>query len=164
MYYRILALILLSLSVKRKVLLFKSQTDVWTLPFDRCGLLNAATSLVLGGAITCFGNRALAQITPDATLGDESSVVTPNAIVKGRSANLINGGAIRNTNLFHSFSQFNVGNGQRVYFANPSGIENIVGRVTGTDPSDILGTLGVNGEANLFLLNPNGIIVGPNAS
>jgi filamentous hemagglutinin family protein len=52
---------------------------------------------------------------------------------------------------------------QRVYFANPSGIANILSRVTGRDVSDIMGTLGVDGAANLFLLNPNGIIFGPNA-
>lgn len=136
--------------------------------------------LVIGGAIPfaaiapCFangiaslhalsGNYVLAQITPDGTLGAESSVTTPNVNIKGHSADRIDGGAIRGTNLFHSFSQFNVDNGQRVYFANPVGIENILTRVTGGNPSNILGTLGVDGGANLFLLNPNGIIFGSNA-
>jgi large exoprotein involved in heme utilization and adhesion len=88
--------------------------------------------LVIGGAIPfaaiapCFangiaslhafsGNYVLAQITPDGTLGAESSVATPNVNMKGHSADRIDGGAIRGTNLFHSFSQFNVDNGQRVY-------------------------------------------------
>ncbi|MEQ9666811.1 two-partner secretion domain-containing protein [Coleofasciculus sp. G2-EDA-02] len=104
-----------------------------------------------------------AQITPDNTLEAESSVVTPNAQVRGRLADLIEGGAIREANLFHSFLEFNIEERQRVYFANPVGIETIFSRVTGNNPSAILGTLGVNGEANLFFLNPNGIIFGENA-
>jgi filamentous hemagglutinin family protein len=52
----------------------------------------------------------------------------------------------------------------KVYFANPLGIENILSRVTGNNLSNVLGTLGVDGGANLFLLNPNGIIFGANAS
>jgi filamentous hemagglutinin family protein len=119
--------------------------------------------LVIGGAIACTCDRSLAQITPDATLGTERSVVTPNVNVKSQTADQIDGGAVRGANLFHSFSEFNVGNGQRVYFTNPTGIDNILSRVTGTNPSNILGTLGVNGGANLFLLNPQGIVFGPNA-
>jgi filamentous hemagglutinin family protein len=107
---------------------------------------------------------ALAQISPDETLGSERSVITPNVNVKGAAADQIDGGAIRGSNLFHSFREFNIKDGQRVYFSNPGGINNILGRVTGNNPSDILGTLGVNGNANLFLINPNGIIFGKNAS
>ncbi|BAY29253.1 filamentous hemagglutinin outer membrane protein [Nostoc carneum NIES-2107] len=106
---------------------------------------------------------ALAQITPDETLGAERSVITPNVNIKGATADQIEGGAIRGSNLFHSFSEFNIQDGQRVYFANPGGINNILSRVTGNNPSNILGTLGVNGSANLFLINPNGIIFGQNA-
>ena len=106
---------------------------------------------------------ALNQIAPDNTLGNERSQVNPNVRIRGGNADLIEGGATRGTNLFHSFSEFNVNEGQRVYFANPSGIDNILSRVTGRDVSDIMGTLGVDGGANLFLLNPNGIIFGPNA-
>lgn len=106
---------------------------------------------------------ALAQLVPDATLGIEGSVVVPNETVRGAPADLINGGATRGGNLFHSFQEFNVLDGQRVYFANPSGIANIISRVTGGNVSNLFGTLGVNGNASLFLLNPNGVVFGPNA-
>ncbi|NMG20164.1 filamentous hemagglutinin N-terminal domain-containing protein [Brasilonema bromeliae] len=96
----------------------------------------------------------------DKTLGAESSVVTPTS----PQADRIDGGAIRGANLFHSFSQFNIGEGREAYFANPNGIENILSRVTGSDASRIFGKLGVLGNANLFLINPNGIIFGKNAS
>ena len=35
--------------------------------------------------------------------------------------------------------------------------------MTGGNASNILGTLGVDGAANLFLMNPNGILFGENA-
>ena len=110
-----------------------------------------------------FFNSAQAQITPDNTLGTESSVITPNQIIKGISSDQINGGATRGVNLFHSFTQFNIGAGQAAYFTNPTGIQNILTRVTGSNASNIFGTLGVLGNANLFLMNPNGIIFGQNA-
>lgn len=51
---------------------------------------------------------ARSQITPDTTLGNEASYLTPNQIINGVSADRIDGGAIRGSNLFHSFSKFNV--------------------------------------------------------
>ncbi|WP_333480824.1 filamentous hemagglutinin N-terminal domain-containing protein, partial [Allocoleopsis sp.] len=119
--------------------------------------------LVVGWVYSFSGNSATAQITPDASLAIERSVVKPNTNILGQTADLIEGGAARGVNLFHSFQEFNVGDGQRVYFANPVGIETILTRVTGNSLSNIQGTLGVDGGANLFLLNPNGIIFGPNA-
>ncbi|NEP11364.1 MAG: filamentous hemagglutinin N-terminal domain-containing protein [Symploca sp. SIO2C1] len=101
----------------------------------------------------------IAQVVSDPSLGGESSVVTPiNAQLER-----IDGGAIRGANLFHSFREFNIGEGRRVDFANPTGIGAIFSRVTGSNPSHIFGTLGVLGEANLFLINPHGILFGPNA-
>ncbi|NER86852.1 filamentous hemagglutinin N-terminal domain-containing protein, partial [Moorena sp. SIO3A2] len=126
-------------------------------------LTEKALTLIGWVVIAFSGNYALAQITPDQTLGNESSVVTPNATIRGEPGDLIEGGAARGSNLFHSFQDFNVGQLQRVYFANPAGIENILSRVTGSNISNILGTLGVDGGANLFLLNPNGIVFGQNA-
>lgn len=117
--------------------------------------------------IAFFGDCALAQskIVPDGTLGTESSVVTP--VASGLAVDVIGGGAIRGANLFHSFQEFNVSEGRGAYFFSPSaGIQNVLARVTGTNPSNILGTLGTfgNSNPNLFLINPNGIIFGPNAS
>ncbi len=103
---------------------------------------------------------AQAQLVPDHTLDPEGSVVVPiEALIDE-----IRGGAARGSNLFHSFLEFNVGDGRSVYFANPVGIENILTRVTGSNASDILGRLGVAGDANLWLINPNGINFGPNSS
>ncbi|WP_300006428.1 filamentous hemagglutinin N-terminal domain-containing protein [Anabaena sp. AL09] len=106
---------------------------------------------------------AVAQITPDATLGSENSSITPRVNSENESVDLITGGATRGSSLFHSFLEFNVNHGQRVYFDNPANINNIFSRVTGNNVSHILGTLGVYGTANLYLLNPKGIIFGKDA-
>ncbi|MBP5971793.1 filamentous hemagglutinin N-terminal domain-containing protein [Brasilonema sp. CT11] len=105
---------------------------------------------------------AKAQITPDNTLGAENSRVTQN-VIKGVPSDRIDGGATRGANLFHSFQEFNINAGRGAYFSNPAGIANILTRVTGGNVSNIQGVLGVLGKANLFLINPNGIIFGPNA-
>ncbi|MEQ9669584.1 two-partner secretion domain-containing protein [Coleofasciculus sp. G2-EDA-02] len=119
-----------------------------------------ATSLLGCWIGVVLNQPAIAQITPDSTLGDETSVLTPG---DNPIDILIQGGAQRNSHLFHSFEKFNVGDGQRVDFANPGGIETIFTRVTGENLTNILGTLGVEGAANLILLNPNGIFFGENA-
>lgn len=121
--------------------------------------LTSIAALVAGSSLSTI---ALAQITPDGSLDTERSQVIPG-IVGGAPAELINGGARRGANLFHSFREFNVGDRQRVYFANPIGVQNVLSRVTGSNPSSIFGTLGVNGSASLWLINPNGILFGPNA-
>ncbi|MEQ9623981.1 two-partner secretion domain-containing protein, partial [Coleofasciculus chthonoplastes] len=108
--------------------------------------------------LTLFNPTVQAQLIPDSTLGTETSIVTPQGV-----RDLIEGGARGGSNLFHSFSEFNVNLDQQVYFANPDGITDILTRVTGNNVSNIWGTLGVDGNANLFLLNPNGIIFGADA-
>ena len=65
-------------------------------------------------------------------------------------------------NLFHSFNQFSVGAGDVASFVNPGGVSNVISRVIGGSPSNINGTVQAL-NANLFFLNPSGIIFGPSA-
>lgn len=123
--------------------------------------LNRSAWITQGFIVCCLiaSGSVQAQIVPDGTLGNERSRITPIAPNTDR----IDGGAGRGVNLFHSFQEFNVRDGRGAYFANPASVQNIFSRVTGGNVSNINGTLGVLGQANLFLLNPNGIIFGPNA-
>src|SRR4028118_2325718 len=116
--------------------------------------------LLLSGYLCLFPLGAIAQILPDSSLGAESSRTVPDTI-NNLPSDRITGGAIRGVNLFHSLREFSIPQGRGAYFENPSGIANIFTRVTGNNPSNILGNLGVLGNSNLFLINPKGIVFGP---
>ena len=135
--------------------------------------LNKSLQLGLAGLlgwliVSVFTTKTQAQqsnIVPDNTLGAESSQVIGN--FQKLPIEVITGGATRQINLFHSFKEFNISEGRAAYFFSPSGdIQNILARVTGTNPSGIFGKLGTvgNSSPNLFLINPNGIVFGKNAS
>ncbi|MEA5417610.1 CHAT domain-containing protein [Spirulina sp. CCNP1310] len=77
----------------------------------------------------------------------------------------ITGGTQAGANLFHSFQQFGLNSGEIAQFLSQPGIEHILGRVTGGDPSVINGLLQVTGSnAHLYLMNPAGIIFGAGSS
>jgi filamentous hemagglutinin family protein len=122
-------------------------------------ILFLAKKIVLFNCFFIFPS-ALAQIEPDSSLGSESSIFNDGSII-----DTITGGAVREDTLFHSFQEFNVNPRQSVFFSSPTFINNIFTRVTGNNASLIQGTLGIGGisNANLVLLNPNGIIFGEDA-
>ena len=134
-------------------------------------------SLCTFGYLYTTNNRALAEarkgLPASAALGEETSPsflaqVTSDETVNtqvnqiGNSAE-ITGGETRGSNLFHSFQDFSVGTGNQAFFNNAIDVGNIFSRVTGGNVSNINGAIRANGGANLFLINPAGIIFGANA-
>ncbi|GAB4537472.1 MAG: hypothetical protein Tsb0014_26270 [Pleurocapsa sp.] len=101
-------------------------------------------------------NTTLAQVIPDATVNTQ---VNQN----GKVAE-ITGGETRGGNLFHSFQEFSLPTGNEAFFNNADTISNIFSRVTGGKISNIDGLIRANGNASLFLINPNGIVFGENAA
>jgi filamentous hemagglutinin family protein len=69
------------------------------------------------------------------------------------------------SNLFHSFGQFGLSTGESAAFSGPASVNNIIGRVTGGSASAVDGRIQSNiAGANLYLINPSGIVFGPNAT
>ncbi|HAA31450.1 MAG TPA: hypothetical protein DCE56_31750, partial [Cyanobacteria bacterium UBA8553] len=117
---------------------------------------------VAGGlcAIAFSSDYALAQnITLDGSLGPAGTLSGPDYVIPQAVGQTVN------RNLFHSFGQFNLGTGERATFQSTADIRNILSRVTGGSPSLINGLIFTpSASVNLFLMNPSGIIFGPNAS
>ncbi|RUT04405.1 hypothetical protein DSM106972_046330 [Dulcicalothrix desertica PCC 7102] len=105
-----------------------------------------------------LANSSYAQILPDTTLLNKSNVINSG------NTRVISGGTTVGANLFHSFSEFSIPSSATVLFNNALDIQNIISRVTGKSTSVINGLIQSNGTANLFLINPNGIIFGKDAS
>ncbi len=104
---------------------------------------------------TLYLKTVNAQLIPDTTF---------STLVTGTTTQTVNGGVRSGNNLFHSFSQFSIPTNGKVLFNNDNTVQTIFSRVTGSTPSLINGSITTRGTANLFLLNPNGILFGPKAS
>ena len=127
---------------------------------DRRWRLIGPSVLGLALAHCALVTECSAQITLDGSLGPQQALAGPNFVIDSTV------GQIRGTNLFHSFGRFNVQQGQSATFTNslPNSIANILSRVTGGERSFIDGTLRSSiAGANLYLLNPSGVMFGPNA-
>lgn len=99
-----------------------------------------------------------AGVTLDGALGRSGNLSGPDYAI---TADL---GRQMGNNLFHSFSQLNLSQGESAIFSGPASIANIIGRVSGGSTSNIDGTLrSTIPAANLYLINPAGLIFGPHA-
>jgi filamentous hemagglutinin family protein len=123
-------------------------------------LAQVCSGTIAAIALGLSATSASAQIVPTPTgdLGTTGTIVTPIGTTLD-----ITGGVENNTALFHSFSQFDVSQGQTANFQTAPNIQNVLTRVLNGNPSVIDGTLKITGsQANLFVMNPAGIIFGPN--
>ncbi|GAB4551079.1 MAG: hypothetical protein Tsb0014_45450 [Pleurocapsa sp.] len=117
---------------------------------------NISLPLSLACYLALHSFPVTAQVIPDRTTSTKVNVDDKNFE--------INQGDRVGDNLFHSFEQFSVPTFGSAIFNNAGDIVNIFSRVTGGKISSIDGLINANGAANLFLINPNGIIFGENAS
>lgn len=124
----------------------------------------ASISLIVGVLSSISHGQVTTNITSSG-LGTAVSPISSGVVT-------ITGGTRAGTNLFHSFGEFSVGASNTANFLNTpiNGTlpftTNILSRVTGGNPSNIFGTIKTTdfGSANLFLINPAGVVFGPNAS
>ena len=122
-------------------------------------ILVGATLYVAEGSFATVRAQVVTAITPDGTLGTNVTETLPGFY------NIDGGTIIGGTNQFHSFAQFNVGTGNAANFDGPAGIQNVLSRVTGGSISQIDGLVSSSiPGANVFLMNPSGVIFGPNSA
>lgn len=108
--------------------------------------------------ILLLNMRLYAEVVTDGTVGPVTTL-TGDFMISDKLGQQLGG------NLFHSFKDFNVNTGERATFTGPGTVTNILARVTGSNRSFIDGVLRSDiPNANLYLLNPSGILFGENAS
>jgi filamentous hemagglutinin family protein len=126
--------------------------------------MSSKKPLILVMGILLLNTKLSADVVSDGTLGTRVEVTETGTHFK------ISDGLQKENNLFHSFSDFSIGSTERATFTesgipNPSLVRNILARVTGGNESRIYGQLSSEiGRADLYLINPNGIMFSENAT
>src|SRR3954471_11520699 len=99
-----------------------------------------------------------AQIVTDGSVGPKVSLRGGEIEIGAKL------GTRRGDNLFHSFEKFGIATGQTATFTGPGAIKNVISRVTGGEASNIDGKLASTvGKADLYFINPAGVMFGPHA-
>ncbi|MEM6447804.1 MAG: filamentous hemagglutinin N-terminal domain-containing protein, partial [Cyanobacteria bacterium P01_D01_bin.123] len=90
---------------------------------------------------------------------------TPTEIEVVGNESTISGGRVSGPNQFHSFDSFSIPAGDVVTFEALPDVSHIINRVTGDSISAIDGEIRYTGDsASIFLINPNGIVFGPEST
>src|SRR5579871_6190205 len=105
-----------------------------------------------------FAASPTGSVVLDGSFGTSGPLTGPNYNITSSLGKTVG------NNLFQSFSQFNLVNGDVATFSGPVNIHNILARVTGNSPSSIDGTVQTSIQgANLFFINPFGVFFGSHA-
>src|SRR5437762_58723 len=108
--------------------------------------------------LTFFAHPLFGGVVLDGSFGTKGALPGPNFMITAPMGKLVN------TNLFQSFSQFNLTSSQSAAFTGPNTVHNILARVTGGSPSSIDGKVSSDiPGANLFFMNPAGVLFGQHA-
>lgn len=116
------------------------------------------TSKILFAALYISVGNAVAEVVLDNSLTNTPALPGPDFQITADH------GVQQGANLFHSFQSFSLTSDQSATFSGPNSVANIIGRVTGGATSNIDGTINSTiPDANLFFINPAGVMFGPNA-
>ena len=96
-------------------------------------------SVLMTACLVHVALPVLCYAQPSITSGGTLPIPT-NVEISGSNCR-ISEGTIRNNNQFHSFGRFNVLTGESATFTGPPAIQNIIGRVTGGELSNIDGLI-----------------------
>lgn len=120
--------------------------------------IRSCAVLIIGGLLVSGGSGWAQSVVPN---GAGTTVTNVNGDYQITGGTAANGGE----NLFHSFEQFGLTAAEAATFVTQPNVVNVIGRINGGSPSIIDGQLGITGStANLFLLNPVGVVFGPEAT
>jgi filamentous hemagglutinin family protein len=122
-------------------------------------LLRWSWKIVMTGLVLPFSAPTKAEVTLDGTLGPAGSLAGPHFVIPDTVGQTVG------TNLFHSFGLFNINTSESATFTGPAAIDNVISRVTGGSQSFIDGPLRSEIQsANLWFINPAGVLFGQHAS
>jgi filamentous hemagglutinin family protein len=122
-------------------------------------LLRLSWKIVMAGLVLPFSALTKAEVTLDGTLSPAGSLTGPHFVIPDTVGQTVG------TNLFHSFGLFNINTGESATFTGPAAIDNVISRVTGGSQSFIDGPLRSEIQsANLWFINPAGVLFGQHAS
>lgn len=116
------------------------------------------TKIIPSLLLCLLGTQAYAGVATDGSVGAAATLAGPNYQIDATLGTQSGG------NLFHSFSDFSINSGETATFSGPASVDTVISRVTGGSASNINGTIrSTIPDADLYLINPNGVIFGKDA-